>query len=150
MQKGFIWTAFFQRSEIWLVLARNTLISVSTQESVLLLLYDMHLRGRSRVMEKYWFFWWKLREKMFGTSKTCYKFLLFWASYTDRGWGGWKQQQFFCIYYCSTSICWFGGGRNVEKRFGSCYVCHHYFLIFHNSQIFFLNKILIGFRKAYA
>lgn len=32
MQKGFIWRAFFQRSEILLVLARNTLIRIFTQE----------------------------------------------------------------------------------------------------------------------
>lgn len=36
MQKGFIWRAFFPKSEILLVLARNTLIRVFTQESVLL------------------------------------------------------------------------------------------------------------------
>lgn len=51
MQKGFIWRAFFQRSEILLVLARNTLIRVFTQESVLLSLNHMHLWGRSQVRE---------------------------------------------------------------------------------------------------
>lgn len=50
MQKGFIWRAFFQRSEILLVLARNTLIRVFTQESVLLSLNHMHLWGKSQVM----------------------------------------------------------------------------------------------------
>lgn len=51
MQEGFIWRAFFQRSEILLVLARNALIRVFTQESVLLSLNHMHLWGKSQVME---------------------------------------------------------------------------------------------------
>lgn len=50
MQKGFIWRTFFQRSDILLVLARNTLIRVFTQESVLLSLNRTHLWGRSQML----------------------------------------------------------------------------------------------------
>lgn len=51
MREGFIWRVLFQRSEILLVLARNTLIRVFTQESILLSLNHVHLWGKAQVME---------------------------------------------------------------------------------------------------
>ena len=87
MQKGFIWRAFFQRSEILLVLARNTLIRVFTQESVLSA--ESHapvrkIRSDGNVDSFGGNFFW---EKIVDVPETFYKFLSFLRNYmyNERG-----------------------------------------------------------------
>lgn len=133
MQKGFIWTAFLQRSGILLVLATNTLISVFTQGSVLLPLNHTHLWGRSQVMEMLILLVDTLWEKILVSQKCVTNPCDFWQMImTDNGRRGQdaatnsstiSEQIFHICYDYSTSLY---REKKWKRRFGSYYTCHQH------------------------